>query len=367
MNTVTPRIFIAATRQNDGKTTSALGLYAALRKRFGRIGYIKPVAQRIERVDGKRIDEDSLLLDRTFGIQTPLEDMSPIAIEPTFTRRYIENANNEFLVRRLQNSFDRACWEKDFCLIEGSGHAGVGSVFDLSNARVAKLLASKVLLVTTGGIGRPIDEVALNKALFDQEGVEIAGVVMNKIIPEKFERIREFARKGLKRLGLELLGAMPEESLLASPTLHQIAKVIGGRFINSRTEAHLRIDRIIIGAMNSSNIMEHFSAGTLVITPGDREDIVLAALSTAGIQDSDKAIAGLILSGDLLPHPTVLDLIAQSPLPVIGSPLDSYSTANAIYSMTIKTLPGDDEKIARIQSLVESHIDVDRLMERIAE
>ena len=186
MNTVTPRIFIAATQQNDGKTTSALGLFAVLKKRLGRIGFIKPVAQRIEEVDGKRIDEDSLLLDRTFGIQTPIEDMSPIAIEPDFTRRYIDNANSEFLVRRLQNSFDRACWEKEFCIIEGTGHAGVGSVFDLSNGRVAKLLASKVILITKGGIGRPIDEVALNKALFDREGVEIAGVIMNKIMPEKF-------------------------------------------------------------------------------------------------------------------------------------------------------------------------------------
>ena len=137
-----------------------------LKKRLGRIGFIKPVAQRIEDVDGKRIDEDSLLMDRTFQVEIPIEDMSPIAIEPNFTRRYIDNANNDFLVRRLQNSFDRACWEKEFCLIEGTGHAGVGAVFDLSNARVVRLLHSKVVLVTRGGIGRPIDEVVLNKALF---------------------------------------------------------------------------------------------------------------------------------------------------------------------------------------------------------
>ena len=366
MNTVTPRIFIAATQQNDGKTTSALGLFAVLKKRLGRIGFIKPVAQRIEEVDGKRIDEDSLLLDRTFGIQTPIEDMSPIAIEPDFTRRYIDNANSEFLVRRLQNSFDRACWEKEFCIIEGTGHAGVGSVFDLSNGRVAKLLASKVILITKGGIGRPIDEVALNKALFDREGVEIAGVIMNKIMPEKFEGIRDFARRGLARLGLELLGAMPEEPLLSSPTLNQICKEIRGRFINSRSEARRRVKRIIIGAMNSSNVMEHFRPGTLVVTPGDREDIILAALSTTVLQQTDNAIAGLVLAGDLFPHPTVMDLIAQSPVPVIASPLDSYLVANAIHSMTIKTLPGDLEKIARIQSMVEANVNVDRLLEIVA-
>ena len=84
-----------------------------------------------------------MLIDQTFGVHTPLEAMSPIAVEPDFTRKYIEKSNNDFLVRRIQNSFDRAAWEKDFVIIEGTGHAGVGSVFDLSNARVASLLGSK--------------------------------------------------------------------------------------------------------------------------------------------------------------------------------------------------------------------------------
>src|SRR4051812_35550331 len=154
--------------------------------------------------------------------------MSPIAVEPDFTRRYIEQSNNEQLVRRIQHSFDRAAWEKDFIIIEGTGHAGVGSVFDLSNARVARLLESKVILVTTGGIGRPIDEVALNKALFDKEGVELLGVVLNKVLPHKFEYVRDFARRGLERLGIDLIGCIPEEPVLANATLGQINKTIKG-------------------------------------------------------------------------------------------------------------------------------------------
>lgn len=148
MNTVTPRIFVAATEQNDGKTTTSLGLFAALRKRLGRIGYIKPVGQRFVTIDGMNIDEDSVLIDQTYKVHTPLEAMSPIAVEPDFTRKYIEEAHHESLVRRIRHSFDRAAWEKDFVIIEGSGHAGVGSVFDLSNASVARLLHSKVILVT---------------------------------------------------------------------------------------------------------------------------------------------------------------------------------------------------------------------------
>ncbi len=366
MNTTTPRVFVAATQQNDGKTTTALGLFAALRQRVGRIGFIKPVGQRFVDVEGQQIDEDTVLIDQTFGVHTPLEAMSPIAVEPDFTRRYIEKSNNEFLVKRIQHSFDRAAWEKDFVIIEGTGHAGVGSVFDLSNARVASLLASKVILVTKGGIGKPIDEVALNKALFDKEGVELLGVVLNKVLPAKFEHVRDFARRGLERLGIDLLGCIPEEPILANATLGQICKTIGGSFINARERSRRRVKKIIIGAMNSSHVMEYFQPGTLVITPGDREDVILAALSTTTLGEHENhSIAGLILSGDLTLSAPFMELLKNSELPVIASSLDSYTVASGIYSMTVKTLPGDVEKIDKIQAMVGTHVEIDRLLGKL--
>ena len=366
MNTVTPRIFVAATQQNDGKTTIALGLFAALAKRLGRIGFIKPVGQRFVEVDGKRIDEDSVLIDQTFTVHTPLEAMSPIAVEPDFTRRYIENSNNEFLIRRIQNSFDRATWEKDFVIVEGTGHAGVGSVFDLSNARVAKLLGSKAILITGGGIGRPIDEVALNKALFDQEGVELLGVIMNKITPDKYEYVRDFAQRGFARLGIDLLGAIPEEPILANATLGQIAKTTKGTFLNGKHLASRRVQKVIIGAMNSSHAMQYFKPGTLIITPGDREDVILAALSASTLSEHDgQTVAGLVLSGDFEPSPPVLELLQHSEIPSIASPLDSYTIASSIHSMTVKTLPGDTEKIDKIQTLVDRYVEVDRLLSKL--
>ena len=370
MNTVTPRLFVAATRQNDGKTTTALGLFAALRKRVGRIGYIKPIGQRFAEVDGHRIDEDTVLIDRTFHVQTPLEAMSPIAIEPDFTRRYIEHANNDFLVKRIRNSFDRAAWEKDAVIIEGTGHAGVGSVFDLSNARVAKLLDSKVLLVTCGGIGKPIDEIALNKAVFDQEGVEIVGVVLNKVLSKKRDYIADFARRGLARLGIDFLGAIPDEQVLADPELTQICECIDGQFLHGGADCRLRrVQRVIIGAMSSGHVVEEFRPGTLVITPGDREDIVLAALSSSALSATDdageKLVGGVILSGGLRPHASIMEMIQASDVPVILSAMDSFTVASNINSMIVKTLPGDTEKIDKIQSLVETYVEVDRLLEKL--
>ncbi|HVY68451.1 MAG TPA: AAA family ATPase, partial [Verrucomicrobiae bacterium] len=180
MNETTPRVFVAATRQNDGKTTTSLGLLAAVQRHFPRIGYIKPVGQRFVEVAEHKIDEDTVLMDSVYQLNCPLVDMSPIAVEPDFTRRYLESANSDALPKKIQKAFDRVAWEKDFVLCEGSGHAGVGSVFDLSNARVAKILNSKAIIVSQGGIGKPIDEVALNQSLFEKEGVEIIGVILNK-------------------------------------------------------------------------------------------------------------------------------------------------------------------------------------------
>src|SRR3989454_3697304 len=217
MNTSTPRVFIAATRQNDGKTTVSLGLIAALQQHYPRVGYIKPVGQRFVEIAEQKIDEDIVLMDSVYQLNCPLVDMSPIAVEPDFTRKYLQSSNNDALVKKIQKAFDRVAWEKDFVLCEGSGHAGVGSVFDLSNAQVAKILGAKVIIVTQGGIGKPIDEVALNKALFDKEGVEIIGVIINKVLGSKVDYITDFARRGLKRKGLELLGVIAHERILSSP------------------------------------------------------------------------------------------------------------------------------------------------------
>jgi hypothetical protein len=364
LNTVTPRIFIAATEQDTGKTTTSLGLYSALRKQFPRIGYIKPVGQRFTEIDGRRIDDDSLLIKTVYQTRVPLEDMSPITIEPSFTRRYINEANHDTLVKRIRHSFDRATWEKDFAIIEGSGHAGVGSVFDLSNASVARILASKVLLVVPGGIGLPIDEGALNKALFDREGVEVIGVVMNKVLADKIEQVEDFARRGFGRLGLELLGVMPVQKKLAEPSLQQISDTIRGRFFCNASFAGNHAAGVVIGAVSSANIRNKFSPGTLLVTPGDREDIVLAAISESS-DWSDGRLSGLVLSDDLKPHARLLEMLEKTKLPVVFSAMDSYSIAQRILSLTIKIQPGDTDKIESIQELVARHLNIPRLLEKL--
>src|SRR5438876_12353179 len=116
MNTETPRVFIAATRQNDGKTTASLGLLAAMQKFYPRIGYIKPVGQRFVEIEEQKIDEDTILMDRVYRLNCPLLDMSPIAVEPDFTRKYLASSNYDVLVRRIQSALDRVGQDQDLVL-----------------------------------------------------------------------------------------------------------------------------------------------------------------------------------------------------------------------------------------------------------
>src|SRR5450432_4059048 len=258
MNNSTPRVFIAATRQNDGKTTTSLGLIAALQKYFPRVGYIKPVGQRFVEIEEEKIDEDSVLMDAVYQMNCPLVDMSPIAVEPDFTRKYLLAANNDALVKKIQKAFDRGSWTKDFVLCEGSGHAGVGSVFDLSNAQVAKTLGAKVIIVTQGGIGKPIDEVCLNQALFEKEGVEIIGVILNKVLGEKVDYIADFARRGLKRKGLDLLGVLPYEQILCNPSVDLIREELRAEPLNLAPTLNALVGDVIVGAMSAQNAMQFF-------------------------------------------------------------------------------------------------------------
>jgi hypothetical protein len=363
-NTVTPRVFIAATRMNDGKTTSSLGLVAALQKHYPRIGYIKPVGQRFVEIEESKIDEDTVLMNSVYQLRCPLADMSPIAVEPDFTKKYLMRSNRDELVKRIQDAFDRVAWEKDFVLCEGSGHAGVGSVFDLSNAQVAKLLGAKVVIVTHAGIGRPIDEVALNQALFEKERVDIIGVIINKAIPEKIDYITDLARRGLERKGLELLGVLPHQPVLRQPTMELIREDLGAEVANSGRSLLAAVENVVVGAMGVQHLVPSLLKGTLILTPCDREDIILAT-ATALVGHSAQGLAGMVLTGSRRLSPTIRQVAQELPFPVLLAEEELYQVASRVHDITVKTRPSDTHKISLIRDLIAKHVNVDRILQRI--
>ncbi|NCG09220.1 MAG: AAA family ATPase [Verrucomicrobia bacterium] len=360
-NISTKRIFIAATRMNDGKTTTSLALFAALRTRTSKVGFIKPVGQRFIEVDGQQIDEDSVLLDAIFKVDVPIEAMSPISIHPTYTREFLDDPEekNKIQIDCMCRAFDRAAYEKDYVIIEGTGHAGVGSVFDLSNAQVARRLNAKVIIVASGGIGRPVDEIALNQSLFQQAGVEVIGAIINKVLPDKMEDIQHYCGRALQRMGIPLLGCIPVEEQLGIPSLLQVASELDGQWLNARkANEHNRFERVIIGAMAAKGLVEFLEPGVLIITSGDREDIILSAIAAEGLA-KERVIAGLVLTRNVMPHPKLIEMIQETQIPVIICDHESYHVASKINNMTVKTLPYDDDKISIIKRLITENVDLD--------
>ena len=366
-NKTTQRIYIAATSVNDGKTTTCLGLYAAFRKQFNKVGYIKPVGQRFLDVHGSKIDEDSFLLDSIYHVEVPIEAMSPIAVDRTFTRRYLKEPQNShaIILDKLCRGFDRTAYDSELIIIEGTGHAGVGSVFDMSNAQVARTLDAKVIIVTQAGIGRPIDEITLNKSLFDRFGVEVIGAILNKALPEKIDDIKEYASIGLERIGVPLLGVLPIEKQLSAPNLSQVVDEIDGRWLNGRIHGmNERILRVVIGAMSAKGVVDYLQPGVLIVTPGDREDIIFSTIACAGISGK-KVVSGIVLTRNFPPHPKLMEMLSQTNIPVIITNHESYNVASKIHNMTIKTQPQDSDKFPIINNLVQNHVDLDKIRDNI--
>ncbi len=361
------RVFIAATKQNDGKTTVALGLIFNFKKVFKQIGFIKPVGQRYLEEAGFKIDEDTILIDETLklcGIKCNLKDMSPVAVEKGFTENYIAKPVRKAITKQIKESFKRVAQKKDFVVIEGTGHAGVGSVFDHSNAVVAKLLGSKVILISSGGIGRPIDEIVLNKALFEKEGVKVLGVIVNKVMPDKFGKINRLVRKGLKRKGIEVLGVIPYNSSLAYPTIRQILEETDYKTLFACSDAALdsHVAKIVIGAMQPKDAEKYIADRSLVITPGNREDIIRLTLDLYG---RGCKVAGLVLTGDLIPSEDFIHQTQQAAIPVLLAKQDTYTVASTIHGITVKIRPTDLEKIEIVKKLIRDYVDLDMIMRRM--
>lgn len=366
-NTQTPRLFVAATRQNDGKTTTCLGLFAALQQQFERVGYIKPIGQRFIHYQNLLIDEDSLLFDKTYDINTPIESMSPVAIDSTFTRRYLEDPFGMYprLADKIIRAFDRSAYEKDVIIIEGSGHAGVGAICDLSNAQVARLLGAKAIIVSRGGIGKPVDEIALNKSLFDRYGVEVVGAILNKVEMDKVDVVRQYTRKALERMGVPLLGIIPDTETLALPNLGQVVEVVEGRWLNAQERGQQnRIHNVVVGAMTARSLIDYIKPGVLVITPGDREDVLLLTIASCSVAGA-KPLAGIVLTRNILPSPHIMEMIAQTDIPVVISHEESYTVASRIHSMTVKTQPQDADKIPLIKKLILENVDTAALIKAL--
>ncbi len=376
------QLYLAATGQNRGKTTTSLGLLNGFLSRGLRAGFMKPVGQRTVIAHGEPADEDAVLMRETFDLAEPYSVMSPVHIPRGFTKAYIAGQVVDDLGARIARAH-AAYLDYDVLLVEGTGHAGVGAVIGLSNATVAAMLGAPAIIVSGGGVGRPIDEIVLNAALFRAHGVTVAGAIVNKVDIDAQPGIAAVIARGLEPYGIPLLGALPLRQILSNPTLEMVLEGVRGEVIHDGPDLDRVIDGVAVGAMEPRHMLERVGPGTLVIVPGDREDVILTLttaheiglaggtasgeLSTgprrSGKNDGEGAAIGLVLTGGYRPRPAVLDAIRRSDLFATLVNEDTYAVASEVHDLLVKTHVADIVKIDLIKQLVEDNLDVDRILE----
>ncbi len=359
------QLYLAATGQNRGKTTAALGLLDGFMRRGLHTGFMKPVGQRTVIDDGEPADEDAVLMKAVFGLPEAYRCMSPVHIPRGFTKAYIAGEVVEDLGQKVRDAH-RTYHDHDIVLIEGTGHAGVGAVIGLSNATVAAMLGTPAVIVSEGGVGRPIDEIVLNAALFARHGVEVAGAIVNKVNLDAQPGLASVLEQGLAPYGIPLLGVLPVKPILSNPTLGMILEGVRGETLHPGPDLDRVIGDVAIGAMEPGHMLERVGQDTLVIVPGDREDVILTITSRQRDFDGDGvpdvAGLGLVLTGGYRPRESVLEAIREADLFATLVPEDTYRVASEVHDLLVKTHAADREKIELIKGLVARCLDVDRIL-----
>lgn len=362
-------IFIGATGQNVGKTTTCLGIVSGLQKQFSSLGFIKPVGQRHVKINDINVDKDVVLFKEHFHLQASWEDMSPVLIPSGFTKNYIDGtvSNNE-LKEKIISSYQKIEAANPFTIVEGTGHVGVGSIVGLNNAQVAKLLGLPMLIVVSAGLGSAIDELALNIGLCEQHQVPVAGIIVNRVQPSKRKMILDYLPKALQRWNVPLIGAIPFDSFLSTPTIGDFATLFAAPLLSGHKYhcRHFTDTRLVAGSLDSFH--DEILPNQLIITPASREDIIRATLERheKAQKEGTDLQGGLILTGRRAPSETTLELIQEHNIPTLYAPTTSYEVMAGITSFIAKTTKDDLPKVQEAIDLVEQHIDFSLFLPQIA-
>ena len=360
-------LYVVGTMRNVGKTTFCLGLISSLRQRGLNVAYTKPLGRRAKQIEGAPIHDDALVVTRAMDMDTRSAEMA-LAL----TRGCVEKEVFDLRVPELAEKVAAVCrklrTDHDLLLIEGMGHVAAGACLGMSAAHVARILGACPLLIGPGGIGSAIDEIALCGSYLAANGAEMIGAVVNKVWPEKYRRVKEAATQGLTNLGIRSFGTVPFEDILASPTVGQVCSELGGEVICGRDSLGNRVGATIIGAMEANHMVAYLKDRTLVITPGDRSDNILAILSAHILSNGPKPpVSGLVFTGGLRPDASVMGLLVRSGLPAIVCEKDTYTVAATLRQKVFKITPDDADRIGAAMCLVNEYVDIEGILDTLHE
>ncbi len=357
-------LFVTSLEPAGGKTLVTLGLVSELSQTFEKVGFIKPVGVARVRAGRDGIDLDAMLVEKLHAVHENIKDMCPVTLGSANWPE-VSEAESARMLAKIQESFQRISEGRDVVVVEGSGGATTGACLGLSNARVANSLGCKALLVVEYGVmnHNPFDAVVLHRDHFRANEVESIGVIVNKVPADRLDSYRPYAASQFEKIGAELLGVIPDEPSLRTFRFLQVSEFLDGEMIASPENATRVVHSVRVGAMTPHRAIPYFTSGTLIITPGDREDIIVTVCAAAS--NTGRGPSGLVLTAGERPHDAIMELLERSGIPTFLANEDSYTVAGKIHDMPLRIQPTDEEKIAKVHSMVIDHVNVERILEKI--
>lgn len=356
-------LYVVGTHRDVGKTMFCIGLISILQDRGLRVGFTKPMGQRIRSIFRRPVHDDTLVVARATHLDEAHSPSTAVPLTRGQVEKEIRQMRTQELAERIMAGFGPLRAGNDLVLIEGMGHVAMGSCIGLSSAEVARMADARLLLIGSGGIGSTLDEIALCSTFLKAGGADLIGVVINRVWREKYDRVQEAVTKGLENLGIRLFGMLPYEELLAKPRFGQLTEELGAEVLCGAEAMQNRIGDIIVGAMEADHMVTYLKNRTLVITPSDRSDNVLAIVSRHKLAEAgEQPVAGIVLTGGARPSVKVMAALVASGLPTILCSEDTYSLAAKLREKVFKITPDDLERIDAAKHLIEEYAAVDEIL-----
>ncbi len=356
-------LYIASLEKHSGKLVVTLGMLEMLSRRVERPGFFRTISP-------LPAEEDNhiQLLSRRFNFEQKPEQMIGITHEQA--RAWIAEGEERKLFREIVSRFKAAEEQCDFLLCEGPDITHLSDAFEYGiSIRIARELGTPALYVSSG-YRKSVDEMHENirvaEKTFRQFQCPLLAVLVNRVEP----RILEQAEQELRaRCGNDIpIDLLPEVESLGNPTMGEIVEELDARWFSGPRESLQRDVRDIkVAAMGPANFLDYLERDDLIITPGDRPDIIFTTLAAIASKNYPSPV-GILLSGGLIPSDSITRLLEgldELAVPIYRVPSDTYRTAMAAAAVEGKIRPDNKRKIAKALGMFEAHVEMPVLEEKI--
>lgn len=344
-------LYIVSTESFSGKTALCYGIAARMKRDGMRVGYFKPLVFFGKRIAGRTISEDAPFMRAALGLKESDDTLAPVVLDALAIENAAKGKPNDYAAR-IDRAFAQTSRDKDALLIEGAANLAEGTLLGLPPQQVAERFSARVLAVAKYNNDLVIDGLLAAQALF---GKRFLGAVINDVPPPRVEFVDQSVVPFLTARGVPVYATLPQERLLLSITVNEIAEVLGGEILNSPERGDELVENIMVGAMSVDSALSYFrrKPNKAVITGGDRADIELAALETS--------TRCLVLTGNLHPNPLILGRAEELGVPLILAKQDTLSAVEIIQQYFGKLRLHQPRKVERFEALLNERFDFARL------